>query len=89
MESREHPQVIIYNIGAGAAKEINIKWDFDWSSAIKSIQDCCYRNSIPVVVRTQNDGLIVEHKGSMTHQPDQENTYQKRELSLFKGRILA
>lgn len=33
VESREHPQVIIYNIGAGAAKEINIKWDFDWSKA--------------------------------------------------------
>ena len=60
----ERPQVTIYNIGAGAAKEINIKWDFDLSGAIKSIQDYCYRNSIPVVVSTQNDGLIVEHKGN-------------------------
>src|SRR5687768_4300953 len=39
----ERPQAIIYNIGAGAAKEINIKWDFDLSGAIKSIQDYCYR----------------------------------------------
>ncbi len=57
------PKIAIYNIGAGAAKEINIKWEFDMQDTIKSIQDYCYRNSIPVVVRSQDNFLQVEFKG--------------------------
>jgi len=59
----ERPQVTIYNIGAGAAKEINIKWDFDLSGTVKSIQDYCYHNSLPVVVNIQEDILKIESKG--------------------------
>src|SRR5574339_950200 len=66
----EHPHISIYNIGAGAAKAISIKWDFDLSGTVKSIQDYCYRNSIPVVVKTQKhelvDGLEIEYKGKKT-----------------------
>jgi hypothetical protein len=58
----KYPQFILYNIGAGAAKEINIKWDFDLTNTVKSIQDYCYRNSIPVVVSIQKDMLQIQIK---------------------------
>ncbi len=65
-EIKEFPHFIIYNIGAGAAKEINIAWDFDFSDNIKSIQDYCYHNSIPVVVSLQEDGLKAGINGNET-----------------------
>jgi hypothetical protein len=52
----------IYNIGAGAAKAIKIEWDFDISNMVLTIQDYCYRNSVPVVVSIQNNGLKIEYK---------------------------
>src|SRR6266496_384489 len=50
------PFVTIYNIGAGAAKEISLNWKFDVSSAVKSIQDYCYHHSIPLVVSIKDEG---------------------------------
>jgi hypothetical protein len=67
IEFRKRPHFLIYNIGAGAAKEIKIKWGFDLLDTVKSIQDYCYRNSIPVVVSTQKDALQVEFKESKSY----------------------
>lgn len=63
----ELPKVVIYNIGAGAAKEIKIKWDFDLKSTLQTIQDYCYKNSIPVVVDSQNGFLTIEFIGNESH----------------------
>ncbi len=54
------PFVTVYNIGAGAAKEINLKWIFDVSSAVESIQNYCYHHSIPLVVSIKDEGLNIE-----------------------------
>jgi hypothetical protein len=62
-EIYEHPNVTIYNIGAGAAKEINFSWNFDVQNTVKSIQDYCYSNSIPVVIRIQNNYLEIGIEG--------------------------
>ncbi|MBV6452166.1 MAG: hypothetical protein MHPDNHAH_02919 [Anaerolineales bacterium] len=67
VEERNYPQFSIYNIGTGAAKEISIMWDFDLLDVVKSIQDYCYRNSIPVVVSTQKDTLTIEYKKSKSY----------------------
>jgi len=56
------PKIFIYNIGAGAAKEIKIKWDFDIQGTIKHIQDYSYHNSIPIIVSTHNNFLHIETK---------------------------
>jgi hypothetical protein len=63
----KRPYITIYNIGAGAAKEISIKWRFDIEETMKLVQDYCYRNSIPIIVSKQSDFLHIETKGRGTH----------------------
>jgi len=59
----EPPSVTIYNIGAGAAKEINLSWYFDIQNTVEFIQDFCFRNSIPVVIRIQDTILAIGIEG--------------------------
>jgi hypothetical protein len=58
-EIGKHPIFTIYNIGAGAAKEIKIRWNFNLQGTIKTIQDYCYRNSIPIIVNSHDDFLQI------------------------------
>ena len=59
----ENPNVTIFNIGAGAAKEINFSWNFDIQKTVNSIQDYCLRNSIPVVINIQKKFLEIAIEG--------------------------
>lgn len=59
------PKITIYNIGTGAAKEIKIKWNFDIQSTLKSIQEYCHKNSLPIVATSENGFLTTEFNGNL------------------------
>src|SRR6266498_3791121 len=46
------PCLTIYNLGLGAASNINIVWNYDIDSTIEVITDYCYKNSIPIIIKT-------------------------------------
>ncbi len=53
------PKIIFYNIGSGAAKSIKIKWDFNLQDTVKKIQDYCYKNSLPIIVNSENGKFLI------------------------------
>lgn len=53
------PCLTIYNLGLGAASNINIVWNYDIDSTIEVITDYCYKNSIPIIVKTDPWGLQI------------------------------
>jgi hypothetical protein len=52
------PKVTFYNIGSGAAKSIKIKWNFDLQNTVKGIQDYCNKNSLPIIVSSENKAVL-------------------------------
>jgi hypothetical protein len=56
--------VVLYNLGVGAAKDIEIKWelDFEISEAVEKVKEFCYKNSIPLIVEIDKDALKVRKK---------------------------
>jgi len=56
--------VVLYNLGAGAAKDIEIEWklEFELSDAINNIKEFCYKNSIPLILEIDKENLNVCEK---------------------------
>ncbi|MBL8080869.1 MAG: hypothetical protein JNM55_23050 [Anaerolineales bacterium] len=62
----ELPKVTLYNIGAGAAKGITVRWNFEIEKAVKSIKDYCVQNSLPINITSDDGYLFVGLKENIT-----------------------
>ena len=54
--------VNLYNVGFGAAKNIKLKWQIEYDKTLQQIKDYCYQNSIPIVLRLQEDTVSIIEK---------------------------
>lgn len=52
----------LYNIGFGAAKNVTIKWRFDFDAVVKKIKDYLVSNNIPIDVTIENNAIELKIK---------------------------
>lgn len=59
--------LVIYNLGVGAAKDIEVKWrlEFDLKETIERIKDIYSRNSIPVDIDVVDEGIKIQEKSNI------------------------
>ena len=50
----------LYNVGFGVAKNIELKWIGYYDEALQEIRDYCYQNSVPIILKSEGDGVFVE-----------------------------
>ncbi|SRR6266487_6223810 len=51
--------ITLYNVGFGVAKNITLTWTSDYDKTIQQLKDYFYRNSIPIIIQVNNDGVTV------------------------------
>lgn len=70
LNSKTYPELEIYNIGFGAAKNIQLVWVLDnVEKTVEAIKNYCYLNSIPIVMKFESDSLNVELDGQKVFMP--------------------
>src|SRR6266496_1779772 len=62
----ECPEIKIYNVGFGVAKNIQLKWIFDCDKTIQQIKDYCYQKSVSLVLQMDENGLAIRESGIVT-----------------------
>ncbi len=51
--------VKLYNVGFGVAKNIELIWTVNYDKTIQQIQDYCYENSLPIILKREEDALVI------------------------------
>jgi len=57
--------VTLYNVGFGVAKNIELKWTFEYDRCLQQIKDYCYQNSIPIIIQPEENKISVVEQGGM------------------------
>jgi hypothetical protein len=64
----ESAPAILYNVGFGVAKNIELVWRVDYDKTIQQIQDYCYQHQIPLVLQVNESDrrLTIIERGVKT-----------------------
>jgi hypothetical protein len=66
------PEVTLFNIGFGAAKDIQLRWVFGIEDVLKGMTAYLYEKALPVVVTIEDGHLIINVQGTISSWSDVE-----------------
>ena len=53
----------MYNVGFGAAKNIELRWRIEYDKSLQQIKDYCYKHSIPIIIDQAENGFSFVEAG--------------------------
>jgi hypothetical protein len=56
----------LLNLGLGAAKRIDLRWEFDWKNTLKHVNNFCEQHSVPIRLTIAGDGMTVHFENSQS-----------------------